>query len=268
MIKLNPRPEPPTILSSNKVIETKRNLEEKIQSGQKLSNTKPNDFPPHWNPEARKELWIHQKHKCCYCERKRGEKRESDLEHFRPKAGIEGEVHPGYWWLAYDWNNYLYSCKPCNEEYKKNKFPLMDNGVRAQNKDDDLNAELPILINPYDENPEELINYHWEDENSKFVIAIGSTNDVNKRGKNTIEILGLNEENLPEERANILINLYGLATMMIAFTHLSEHGHKVKTSLSKTIKKIQKETSSEKAFCGFRRAFFKKFNLGQFISND
>ena len=234
MIKLNPRPIAPTALSLDMVEKTKKLIAKKVKLGQKPTSSDPNDFPPHWIPEARKELWEHQNYKCCYCERTRGLKRESDLEHFRPKAMVEEEPdHYGYWWLAYVWENYLYSCKPCNEDYKKNKFPLLPSSKRAFQEKDSLEEEKPILINPFDENPEEFISFDWEDSNNLFVKAVQTEKDVEDRGKKTIEITGINEDRLPEERAEDLLTLEGIAQKMNAAVYMKDIGMKVSGLLKK-----------------------------------
>ncbi|MBW2119315.1 MAG: hypothetical protein JRH09_15525 [Deltaproteobacteria bacterium] len=140
MIKLRSRPQVPKTLKSKRVTEIKEKLSEKVRDG-----IKPNkkDFKPYWlEDDVRKTLWKHHNEKCCYCERKRELKRESDVEHYRPKAGVTGEEnHMGYWWLAYEWNNYLYACKPCNQGHKANHFPLMDGGIRAKGPADSLEDE-------------------------------------------------------------------------------------------------------------------------------
>ena len=52
--------------------------------------------------------------KCWYCESKIL-RPNSDVDHFRPKAGVTCErqplaEHDGYYWLAYDWQNFRLSC--------------------------------------------------------------------------------------------------------------------------------------------------------------
>lgn len=119
--------------------------------------------------------------KCAYCESPYRAVDALDVEHFRPKGGVdEAPAHPGYWWLAADWRNLLPSCPACNQrrkhvEYmpgmsleaierallakpastsgKANRFPMLDkNWVIAV--DADLAVEDPLLINPCDREPE------------------------------------------------------------------------------------------------------------------
>lgn len=54
--------------------------------------------------------------KCAYCEASTSVVAHGDVEHFRPKSL--------YWWLAYDFDNYLFSCQICNQIYKKDFFPV------------------------------------------------------------------------------------------------------------------------------------------------
>ncbi|GAA4365003.1 hypothetical protein GCM10023185_34950 [Hymenobacter saemangeumensis] len=54
--------------------------------------------------------------KCAYCEAPTNAVAHGDVEHFRPKSV--------YWWLAYCYDNYLYSCQICNQKHKGNKFPV------------------------------------------------------------------------------------------------------------------------------------------------
>lgn len=54
--------------------------------------------------------------KCAYCESPTDTVAHGDVEHFRPKSK--------YWWLAYCYDNYLYSCQICNEVHKGDEFPV------------------------------------------------------------------------------------------------------------------------------------------------
>lgn len=115
-----------------------------------------------------------QAHKCVYCERKRSDKLEVDLEHFRPKnavvewtAGPTPDTPPatipaGYYWLAYDVFNYAASCKQCNTDNKASFFPV--SGARGVAGDEvtALYAENPVLCFPLgdeDDDPEDLIGF-------------------------------------------------------------------------------------------------------------
>jgi 5-methylcytosine-specific restriction endonuclease McrA len=54
--------------------------------------------------------------KCAYCESKVSHIYSGDIEHFRPKGKISEALiqKPGYYWLATEWDNLLFSCRNCN----------------------------------------------------------------------------------------------------------------------------------------------------------
>lgn len=64
------------------------------------------------SPEVKTTLWGMQHRKCCYCEREY-ERKYSGVEHFRPKTNAlrdDGAKTPGYWWLAYWFDNLYFGC--------------------------------------------------------------------------------------------------------------------------------------------------------------
>ena len=142
-----------------------------------------------------------QLNKCAFCESKIGF--DGDVEHFRPKAGCRqgaGEplIKPGYYWLAYDWDNLLFACPICNQRFKQNYFPLADPAHRARSHKDDISEEAPLFINPAERNPEDHIAFRQE-----IPYAI----DGNEYGKATISALGLGREILNERRRDRLKDL-------------------------------------------------------------
>jgi len=259
MIKLNQRPLEPSYLRGQVVSKIKQALNKTITEGKKL---KSNDFKPYWlNKNIREPLWNLHNGKCCYCERKRWIKRESDIEHYRPKAEVTGEDnHPGYWWLAYEWTNYLFSCKPCNEDHKRNHFPLLPGSSRAAGPNGSLSAERPVLLNPIDDEPESCISYDWWTGGGLFVKALGYDDD--DRGSETIKILGLNDDHLMKERAEVLTLLQNLADSML-HARLKNNV----TEVERLTAKIRDQTSAKRTFAGFKRAFFKARELGDYLSS-
>ena len=82
-----------------------------------------------------------QRGKCAYCEVMIAADRYSgDVEHYRPKNRVDELTivksrrkqqtvwTSGYWWLAYEWRNYLLACGPCNSRFKRNCLPV-ENGL-------------------------------------------------------------------------------------------------------------------------------------------
>ncbi len=138
--------------------------------------------------------------KCCFCESKVTHISPGDVEHFRPKGGFRQKASdplttPGYYWLAYEWSNLFLSCTLCNQRYKANLFPLAVTRNRARSHKDDVSDERPLFIHPSDDDPEQYIGFRDE-----VVYAI----DGKRRGKVTIEALGLDRPELEEMRRDRL----------------------------------------------------------------
>jgi uncharacterized protein (TIGR02646 family) len=199
--------------------------------------------------------------KCIYCERSRDVTRESDIEHFRPKAEVTNCDGAGYWWLAYVWTNLLFSCRYCNQEHKRNQFPLIDEATRARRPSDRLARERPFLVDPSQEDPSQFIGFDWAGGDGMFVRPF--CRDGSRRGSATIKILGLDRLDLNTERAEILPTLHGIATMMGAGQHFGNP-----TVVAQASERIREVTSASHRFAGFAREYFRASNLGQYMAND
>lgn len=114
---------------------------------------------------VKSQLKTEQHDKCCFCEASFTANGYGDVEHFRPKAGFTltrtGKLNrPGYYWLAYNWDNLFFSCQICNQRFKKNYFPLKDEAKRAKNHTFDYREESPLLVHPSVDNPEDHITFN------------------------------------------------------------------------------------------------------------
>ena len=147
--------------------------------------------------------------KCAYCERNI---ESMEVEHFRPAGRVaECKDHPGYYWLAYDWNNLYLSCTPCNQRRRDNprwgdrvrlpaagkydQFPLLDESTRAMIPGADLNREQKLLIDPCTDDPEEYFGY------DPFGGIISLKDPV---GSKTIEICHLTRRRLKDSRRRVI----------------------------------------------------------------
>jgi uncharacterized protein (TIGR02646 family) len=65
---------------------------------------------------AKDQLKAESAGKCAYCEADTAVVAHGDVEHFRPKSV--------YWWLAYCYDNYAFSCQICNQSFKLANFPI------------------------------------------------------------------------------------------------------------------------------------------------
>lgn len=99
--------------------------------------------------------------KCWYCESKVTFSSPGDVDHFRPKNEVgECSEHPGYWWMAFDWDNYRFSCENCNRPNtdhetgrtagKGTSFPLCDESKRVFDPTEisGILYEEPKLLDP------------------------------------------------------------------------------------------------------------------------
>lgn len=264
MIQLKEKPDAPKILSGKRVGETLKFLKQKIDSGEEI---KSDDFKPIWTSNSVKDkLYNHHNWKCCYCEQKREKKRDSDIEHFRPKTEIDGVGKPGYWWLAYDWDNLFISCKQCNQAFKGTQFPLLDRN--RGNFEDGIDAERPVLIEPIKDNPDNFIAFRWTSGRNEPIVDIDIVKpigiDTEDRGSGTIMICGLNRDYLNKERGGrTLFRLYFLSKYMNKF--LNENNEE---AIADTAEMIRVETSADSTFAGFKRAYFCDQGLGDFVSAD
>jgi len=199
MIRIAKSAEPPAVLATrgaNKVAEmcaAFEGSEAEYRSGGRRFTF---DRAVYGAPEVKEALKSAQHRKCAFCESLVDHVYPGDVEHYRPKAAVcreeDGALErPGYYWLAYDWDNLLFSCALCNQRHKANRFPLADATVRARCHRDALDDESPLFIHPAKEDPEPLIGFRAE---VPFPV------DGDPRARITIEALGLDREALNEIR--------------------------------------------------------------------
>jgi hypothetical protein len=174
--------------------------------------------------KAKKQLKAESHGKCAYCEAPTAVVAHGDVEHFRPKSV--------YWWLAYCYDNYLFSCQICNQSFKGNEFPLEDETLRlappqpagateAERLEfvrrfapDPLDTaegmawadfeaamlgEGASLLNPYRDDPEQ--HFAWEADAALQEVAVRPLSDASRRFHGAAErFYGLNRQDLALER--------------------------------------------------------------------
>lgn len=141
--------------------------------------------------------------KCAFCESKFRPVHYGDIEHLRPKGGYTQNAKdtlrkPGYYWLAYTWENLFLTCSYCNQQFKKNQFPLRNPKQRAKCHHDDISKEQPLLIDPSIVDPSKHIRFNDE---------IAHPVRGSRLGRETIAIVGLNRSDLVEYRREYLDDL-------------------------------------------------------------
>ncbi|WP_157232123.1 hypothetical protein [Hyalangium minutum] len=110
--------------------------------------------------------------KCGYCEVRVTGSQHGDVDHFYPKGEVWalhddrtkwGQEIPGlskvkgrkkkllsrrgYWWLVYEWKNYVLACLVCNQQWKLSFFPVR--AKRRKLPPLPRSKEKPLLLNPF-----------------------------------------------------------------------------------------------------------------------
>ena len=146
--------------------------------------------------------------KCWYCETLIN-RQPGTMDHFRPKGRVTDVNHEGYWWLAYDWRNYRYSCTLCNSananpdtgdvEGKANHFPLLEEAKRARTFEGDIAEERPLLLDPTDLRDPDLLAF---DQDGNAAPRSVETKDPvgHKRAKRSVVGYHLNHPQTSERR--------------------------------------------------------------------
>lgn len=194
--------------------------------------------------DVKKQLRKDQNGKCAYCERYyNGDF--GAVEHYRPKGECQQSIggsleRPGYYWLAYEWDNLLYSCSECNTSYKRSLFPLENPGDRdVLNRD--ISRERPLLINPSVEDPADFITFK-----SEIAVPRLLNGQPCLKGQTTIDVLGLNKRaDLKQRRFEALLE-YKMLLKIKAILSFA----KLKPGLALIDKYIDRHTNENAEFTG------------------
>jgi hypothetical protein len=209
-----------------------KSFKDKLKSffSSKASGTGKPDFADKWK-EFKSYFAKAQHGKCGYCEIRVIGGQDGDVEHFYPKGevwklkddptkwgteqkyssavkGRERDVicKQGYWWLAYDWSNYLLSCAVCNQKWKLSYFPVGDNprNIPPSKK----TTENVLLLNPYDtENPANHLRF---DDLGQIEAKTDDAGKTDSHGYETIRTCGLDRESLRDSRKEKAVRAYNL----------------------------------------------------------
>ena len=195
--------------------------------------------------------------KCAYCEAHYVDL-VWNVEHFRPKGAVAGRPdHPGYYWLAYDWNNLYLACVFCNQQRKDpptwgelgagpsrgklDQFPVADEASRAMCPSDDLDDELRLLLDPCFDEPELFLSYASNGE-------IHATKG-NGFGKTTIRVCHLHRRRLRIARREKIERVLDLLALLE-----SAHRRGTPAVIAKCQRLVADECEPRSPFAGVARA--------------
>lgn len=138
--------------------------------------------------------------RCMFCSRPAGEALQP--HRFRPPqdavAGDGSTSRRHYWWLAYEWQNVYLACSDCHFA-QGSKFPVANKRVRVGAKNRLNERERPLLVDPFEDDPEEIFVY----------LDSGEVVATDGRGQVTIETFDLNRPALRGERQSVFSGMRG-----------------------------------------------------------
>jgi len=225
-------------------------------------------------PPVFRELWGDYKSffskaqhgKCGYCDNDVISNQDGDVEHYAPKSEVSilgsdettwGTEAPnlakvrgrrpqvlssgGYWWLAYDWKNYLLGCASCNRKWKGSIFPIKEPPPRAVPPGEAI-TERALLLNPFaGAHPAKHLRFNDD----------GSVEPLrnSRRGLETIKTVGLNRPSLHLQRGLSVSDAYR-AIQLIGEARLSGNVQREKEGLEDLVRR----GDERRAFSGCVRA--------------
>ncbi|QXH53398.1 hypothetical protein KSS94_09885 [Pseudomonas fakonensis] len=226
---------------------------------------------------AKKQLKKESHDKCAYCEADTAAVAHGDVEHFRPKSL--------YWWLAYCYDNYTFSCQICNQSYKSDNFtiigprlaapvipvakptitrtlevlvsslcpdPAKTNDAAIQALFSTEDADLP---NPYIDNPEHYFAWRVIPETEEvWLVPPAGDPDAARAVASAVSTLGLNRVELLRLRWQAYD---GLETSVLAFQESSASDEKKQEMLVR----IRRQAGDARPFAGMKRFFLKQWNM-------
>lgn len=244
------------------------------------------NFSIYRNNDVKESLCIIFNDKCAYCETKVSAGQSGDVEHFRPKAGVnECPSHPGYWWLAGAWSNLLLSCELCNRQRRHRSYIINEEGegsyklkaetvmgkescfptrnaVYAQGEQDNIAVEDPLLINPVQRDPTNHLRWVFFDQLSILTAETRQSND-DSYGRTSIQVFGLNRQKLVEDRSSVMLRMKAISTkMMHAFDKAARSDEQVRDALLDfavgDLNVLKSFTDADQAYSGMATVFYKK----------
>ena len=227
--------------------------------------------------KAKPALKLESSNKCAYCEADTAVVAHGDVEHFRPKSL--------YWWLAYCYDNYTYSCQICNQTYKGDQFPVT--GPRlpaptlpvqwptakaavqsllqticpdpASTNDAAVQAlfagEDADLLNPYTVDPEAYFGWRVIPQTEEVWLVPRDTTVSARRAVKAAEaLLGLNRQELLRLRWNAFD---ALETTVLAL----QHGTFDDADRRDLLQRIRRQANGDRPFAGMKRYFLREWGL-------
>lgn len=220
--------------------------------------------------------------KCAYCESVYAATAPVDVEHYRPKGGVEvdGKLKkPGYYWLAAEWDNLLPSCIDCNrkrtQEFadaepalrgKANRFPVANAGPRTFAPGVER-GERRLLLNPCLDEPEK----HLEFIEEGVIRAAPTRGRPSPMGEQSILVYGLDRKGLTDVRRDLLTAIEGvIARVRQTLDRMQRTGDAQRTreleeDLRRDVAELKGHLDAKRPYAGMARQVINRFlqEIGQ-----
>lgn len=226
----------------------------------------------HWQ-DYKPEFYRHQDQKCAWCETTNTSEWGA-MDHYAPanavfllvNAGFEQPdsvnvrdrryqpLHrPGYWWLAYDWNNWVYACNRCNTAWKSALFPVAESPHPGP---DPQIPYTPMLLHPF--GSEDPLDHLEFDDLGGVRPRHGSP-----RGQATIAVCGLDRPSLETARRATVEPLRTAWDAYVASERLagSKPGlQEVEELRAKQLATLTAATANNQSFAGHKRSLLRQWS--------
>lgn len=143
--------------------------------------------------------------KCWYCECDGSAGFYFQVDHYRPKKRVKNkgykkdQYEPGYWWLAFDPENYRVACQRCNTGAgKRDQFPLPEDSPRGI-VENGHKCENPLLLDPNSSDPR-LLRFL---QNGDVKTAVGCLEFEKRKVETSIAVYNLRARSKREGRRKI-----------------------------------------------------------------
>ncbi|MCG5060778.1 MAG: hypothetical protein KA714_23075 [Limnoraphis sp. WC205] len=202
-----------------------------------------------------------------------------DVDHFRPKNRVnEDPDHEGYWWLAFDWRNYRYSCQWCNQRRvdtanntnggKWDRFPVFGT-FRARQEEDNFEMEEVDLLDPID--PEDWKLLTFRPDGQPTPASINTDTREYKRAEISIQVYHLHCQEFVRDRKKLATNIRLLIERMeIYYSKITDSTMRTlfKNSQKELFRLIDRDSEYSAAALAYARSEVYKMERGHQVKRE
>lgn len=205
--------------------------------------------------------------KCWYCETSI-DRADANVDHYRPKgAVVESPNHPGYWWLAIEWQNLRLACQFCNQKRrdtlhgttggKADHFPLASEEARAFAPQDDLLAETTMLLDPSEGEDFRLLTFGADGQPAFAPNGTSNGSIDESRVQKSIELYHLNHRGIVDQRKLLFRTLQRKFDTAVRLLSMTDKSHESKILERETLRELKQAISERAELSASARAYLR-----------